>query len=135
MHRTRPLLPSLALLASVAGCDVVGSDSPPLRIEGTVLSSATQQPIPGATVSIGYSNILNGASGSLPDRATDAQGRFTARIDEIHGYARPNCAAVSVLARAPGYHDNGTASIDGPADDPTCMKGRATVDIRLTPLQ
>lgn len=134
MRLTRTL-PCIALLATVAGCDVVGSDSPPLRIEGTVLSATTQQPIAGATVSIGYSNILNGASGSLPDRATDAQGRFTAQIDEIRGYARPNCAAVSVRASAPGYHDSGIASIDGPADDPTCMKGRGTVEISLTPLQ
>jgi hypothetical protein len=134
MRLTRTL-PCIALLAFVAGCDVLGSDSPPLRIEGRVISSATQQPIAGATVSIGYSNILNGASGRLPDRATDAQGRFTAQIDEIRGYARPNCAAVSVIASAPGYNYNGTASIDGPADDPTCIKGRATVDIRLTPQQ
>ena len=134
MRFIRPLLASALLLAS-AGCDVLGSDNWPLRIEGTVTSSATHQPIAGATVSIGYGNIFNGASGSLPARTTDAKGRFSARIDEIRGYAQPNCVAVGVNVTAAGYHSNGKASLTGPDDDRTCESGRATVAIELTPLQ
>lgn len=134
MRAACPLLFSTLLLASTS-CDVLGSDNWPLRIEGTVTSSATHQPIAGATVSIGYGNIFNGAQGSLPARTTDAQGRFSARIDEIRGYAQPNCVAVGVNVTAPGYHSNGKASLAGPEDDPTCERGRATVAIELTPLR
>ena len=113
----------------------MGSDLQPLKIEGTVVAAFTQQPIAGATVSIGYGNIFNGASGSLPDRTTDAQGRFTAQIDEIRGYAHVNCTAVGVTATSPGYHSNGIASIQGPDDDRSCESGRAQVTITLTPQQ
>ncbi len=134
MRAARPLVFTALLLAS-ASCDVLRSDNWPLRIEGTVTSSATRRPIAGATVSVAYGNIFNGAHGELPDRVTDAQGRFSARIDEIRGYAEPNCVAVGVYAIAPGYHSNGKASLSGPDDDPTCQSGRATVAIELTPMQ
>lgn len=134
MRLVRQALPIATLLA-LAACDVFGSDSRPLKIEGTVTAAFTNQPIAGATVSIGYGNIFNGESGSLPDRTTDAQGRFTAQIDEIRGYAHVNCTAVGVTATAPGYHSNGIASIQGPEDDRSCESGRAQVTISLTPQQ
>lgn len=131
MRTARPILFAIPLLALTA-CDLTGSEDRPLKIEGTVVAAFTQQPIAGATVSIGYGNILNGASGSLPDRTTDAQGRFTAQIDKIRGYAHVNCVAVGVMATAPGYSSHG-GPLSGPADDPTCESGRATVTITLQP--
>lgn len=123
-----------APLLALAACDPTGSGDRPLHIEGTVVSSVTGDPVAGATVSIVFRSILDEPLGELPDRTADGQGRFTARVDRIQGYARPNCATVAVEAVAPGYASQ-ASRLSGPPGDPSCENGRVTATIRLSPLE
>jgi hypothetical protein len=123
-----------ASLCSFAACDIVDSGRP-LQVEGSVVSSVTGQPITGATVEIGWGgNLFVQATGRLPPRSTDAQGRFSARIEKMEGYAFPNCAAAGVRVTAPGYQE-ARAGLEGEGDDFSCESGRATVSVRMPPLQ
>jgi hypothetical protein len=134
MLTARALLLCTPLLA-LAACDVFTGSGHPLHVEGTVVSATTNQPVAGATVEIGWGgNIFVSETGSLPPRTTDAQGRFTARIEKMEGYAFPNCAAAGVRVTAPGYL-MAEAGLEGPLDDETCTSGHATVTVELTPLQ
>jgi len=133
MHPSRAILLAAPLIA-LAACDLTGSGDDPLHIEGAVVSSVTGQPVAGATVSIEFISILNESLGELPDRKADGQGRFTARVDRIRGYARPNCAVVWIEASAPGYSSRGSR-LSGPPGDMACGSGRATTTIALSPLE
>jgi hypothetical protein len=135
MPTARALLFCAPILA-LAGCDLLtGSGGTPLDVEGTVISATTKQPIAGAKVEIGWGgNLFVSETGRLPPRTTDAQGRFTARIDRMEGYASPNCTAAGVLVTAPGYLE-GRASLQGPFGDELCSDHRTTVTVELTPLQ
>ncbi len=133
MSSARPLLACVPLLA-LAACDVLGSDERPLHVEGTVVSAVTKQPVAGAKVEIGWGgNLFVSATGRLPPRTTDAQGRFTARIDRMEGYAWPNCTAAGVTVTAAGYAE-ARAGLDGPREDPACNSGRTSVSVELTPV-
>ena len=135
MYAPRTLLAG-AVLAGLAGCmDITGSGHP-IVFSGTVRNAATQAPVPNATVEV-YSNPFIGEGYRMESVKTDAQGRYTARIEEQRTYAKPNCAAMSMWVTADGYVAGGPLPRGtglGTAQDPYCDSGSATVDVALTPL-
>lgn len=134
MRSIRPTL-ACAMLLALAACDITGSGHP-LTISGTVRSAATAAPIAGARVEI-YSNPFIGEGYRMKTVETDAQGRYTARIEEQRSYAEPNCAAMALWVTAHGYAAGGPANGRpgiGSEQDPLCESGTVTVDVSLTPL-
>jgi hypothetical protein len=87
-----------SILIAPSGCGVLGPDSDPtLLIRGHVRSQEGVG-VPGAIVSVSYEDFLRRYSGNFGRVTSDQEGAFRYEIDAQPGYARPNCATMTVHA-------------------------------------
>ncbi len=114
----------LAGVVLLAACST--EPEPALTISGIVRSEATQTPVAGATVGLGFRSAFSPTTQILINVTTGSDGRFLIETGPPPGYSHPNCATLHLEVSAPGHISETWVPIGG-ADSPACDAGMVEV--------